>query len=94
MTIPHRSRAHFQHLVQGSCSDGPAEAHHSGASRTYYIKPMDGAVAVIFPIRFRGVRDIAIGTTFLQEFVEARRMPALGKSPECSYGQVSAERNP
>ena len=81
-------RTHFQHLIEDSCSgSGPVEAYFSG-SRVYFIKPLDNAVLVCFPVHFSLPDDIAIGKTFLEQFTEARKKPALGMSPSCSYEQV------
>ncbi|XP_022158275.1 uncharacterized protein LOC111024802 isoform X2 [Momordica charantia] len=42
-------------------------------------------VTVVFPMRFKDSIDIALATSFLQEFVEARRTAGLNNAPPCSW---------
>ncbi|KAL0389185.1 UNVERIFIED_CONTAM: Actin-related protein 2/3 complex subunitA, partial [Sesamum calycinum] len=42
-------------------------------------------VTVIFPMRFKDSIDTVLATSFLQEFVEARRTAGLGNAPPCLW---------
>uniref|UniRef100_A0A6N2JWY0 Arp2/3 complex 34 kDa subunit n=1 Tax=Salix viminalis TaxID=40686 RepID=A0A6N2JWY0_SALVM len=42
-------------------------------------------VTVVFPMRFKDSIDIAFATSFLQEFVEARRTAGLNNAPSCLW---------
>ena len=80
-------RYHFEKLVQGTCVEGLAEAQISG-SGMHFIKPEQGSLQVIFPIKFLGSLDVAIGKLFLEQLVEARKSASLGKAPICRYQEV------
>ncbi|KAL5697889.1 hypothetical protein ACHQM5_028993 [Ranunculus cassubicifolius] len=42
-------------------------------------------VTVVFPMRFSDSTDTVLATSFLQEFVEARRTPGLTNAPPCFW---------
>jgi hypothetical protein len=82
------SRVHFDALLRGCSQEGQAEAHCSGSS-IHFIKPNEGSVSVIFPIKFLNPMDVPMGVTFLEQLVEARTsISSLGKSPNCWYHKV------
>ncbi|KAL2651725.1 hypothetical protein R1flu_019853 [Riccia fluitans] len=51
----------------------------------YFIVPQAEKVTVVFPMRFKDNNDVILGTSFLQEFMEARRSPGLSTAPPCVW---------
>ncbi|KAL9266967.1 Actin-related protein [Drosera capensis] len=52
---------------------------------SFFLVPEAEKVIVIFPMRFKDSTDTILATSFLQEFVEARRTAALNNAPQCSW---------
>lgn len=52
---------------------------------SFFILPQVGKVTVVFPMRFKDSTDTVLATSFLQEFVEARRSASLNSAPPCSW---------
>ena len=52
----------------------------------FFAKRSDAeAVTIVFPMRFADAGDATLARTFLAQFAEARRAPALSTTPSCSY---------
>ncbi|WCJ42248.1 Actin-related protein 2/3 complex subunit 2A [Euphorbia peplus] len=54
-------------------------------NESFFLLPQTEKVTVVFPMRFSDSIDIALATSFLQEFVEARRVAGLNSAPPCSW---------
>ncbi|CAN6483606.1 unnamed protein product [Victoria cruziana] len=52
---------------------------------SFFVIPQPEKVTVIFPMRFRDPVDTVLATSFLQEFVEARRAAGLNTAPSCLW---------
>lgn len=52
---------------------------------SFFLVPQAEKVIVVYPMRFKDSIDIALATSFLQEFVEARRSSGLNSAPPCSW---------
>jgi actin related protein 2/3 complex subunit 2 len=52
---------------------------------SFFILPQVDKVIVIYPMRFKDSVDSVLATSFLQEFVEARRTAGLNNAPPCSW---------
>ncbi|XP_059656252.1 actin-related protein 2/3 complex subunit 2A [Cornus florida] len=52
---------------------------------SFFLVPQVDKVTVVFPMRFKDSIDTVLATSFLQEFVEARRTAGLSNSPSCSW---------
>ncbi|KAJ3321480.1 hypothetical protein HDV06_004149 [Boothiomyces sp. JEL0866] len=52
-----------------------------------YIKALPDRVTVIFSTEFKDETDKIYGKVFLQEFVDARRLPAIQNAPQVLYSQ-------
>ncbi|OAE19498.1 hypothetical protein AXG93_4794s1100 [Marchantia polymorpha subsp. ruderalis] len=52
---------------------------------SYFVIPQAEKVTVVFPMRFKDSNDVILGTSFLQEFMEARRSPGLSTAPPCVW---------
>ncbi|XP_052182481.1 actin-related protein 2/3 complex subunit 2A [Diospyros lotus] len=50
-----------------------------------FLVPQVDKVTVVFPMRFKDSIDTVLATSFLQEFVEARRTAGLSNAPPCSW---------
>ncbi|EFJ40594.1 actin-related protein ArpC2 [Volvox carteri f. nagariensis] len=85
LMVGHPLRQVFRALEAGSLAPGPPLVCCNTPGQVFVIKPASESVALTFPLRFSGRQDTAIGVAFLQEFVEARRGPSLGRAPTCSY---------
>jgi actin related protein 2/3 complex subunit 2 len=48
-------------------------------------------VTVAFPMRFKDSVDTILATSFLKEFVEARRAAALNTAPSCSWSPTAPQ---
>ncbi|KAM7270335.1 hypothetical protein ACFE04_029549 [Oxalis oulophora] len=57
-------------------------------NEAFFLVPMVDKVTVVFPMRFNDSVDIVLATSFLQEFVEARRTAGLNNAPSCSWSPV------
>ncbi|KAK9707325.1 hypothetical protein RND81_07G189300 [Saponaria officinalis] len=54
-------------------------------NESFFLIPQAEKVTVIFPMRFKDSTDIILATSFLQEFVEARRSTSLNSAPSCQW---------
>lgn len=54
-------------------------------TESFFLAPQAEKVTVVFPMRFKDSIDTALATSFLQEFVEARRTAGLVNAPPCSW---------
>ncbi|KAL5578369.1 hypothetical protein UlMin_020068 [Ulmus minor] len=52
---------------------------------SYFLFPQAEKVTVVFPMRFNDSIDTVLATSFLQEFVEARRTAGLNNAPLCLW---------
>jgi actin related protein 2/3 complex subunit 2 len=52
---------------------------------SFFLIPQPEKVTVVFPMRFRDSIDVVLATSFLQEFMEARRTAGLNNAPPCHY---------
>ncbi|XP_072974172.1 actin-related protein 2/3 complex subunit 2A isoform X1 [Typha angustifolia] len=54
-------------------------------NESFFISPQVDKVTIVYPMRFQDSIDIVLATSFLQEFVEARRTAALSNAPSCMW---------
>ncbi|KAI3473914.1 hypothetical protein Pfo_028108 [Paulownia fortunei] len=54
-------------------------------NESFFVVPQAEKVTVIFPMRFKDSIDTVLATSFLQEFVEARRTAGLSNAPPCLW---------
>ncbi|TQE09992.1 hypothetical protein C1H46_004414 [Malus baccata] len=54
-------------------------------NESFFLIPQVDKVTVVFPMRFKDSIDIVLATSFLQEFVEARRAAGLNSAPPCLW---------
>ncbi|GAB4829503.1 Actin- protein 2/3 complex subunit 2A [Ancistrocladus abbreviatus] len=54
-------------------------------NESFFLVPQAEKVTVIFPMRFTDSTDTIVGTSFLQELVEARRTAGLSNAPSCRW---------
>ncbi|KAL8541995.1 hypothetical protein ACS0TY_003017 [Phlomoides rotata] len=54
-------------------------------NESFFVIPRRDKVTVIFPMRFKDSIDTVLATSFLQEFVEARRTAGLNNAPPCLW---------
>ncbi|KAJ6945929.1 actin-related protein 2/3 complex subunit 2A-like isoform X1 [Populus alba x Populus x berolinensis] len=52
---------------------------------SFFLVSQPDKVTVVFPMRFKDSIDTAFATSFLQEFVEARRAAGLNNAPPCLW---------
>ncbi|KAE9597938.1 hypothetical protein Lal_00029617 [Lupinus albus] len=55
---------------------------------SFFVVPQADKVTVVYPMRFSDSIDIVLATSFLQEFVEARRTAGLNNTPHCSWSHT------
>ncbi|KAJ4828533.1 Actin- protein 2/3 complex subunit 2A [Turnera subulata] len=55
---------------------------------SFFIVPQVEKVTVVFPMRFNDSIDTALATSFLQEFVQARRAAGLNNAPPCLWSST------
>ncbi|XP_051145391.1 actin-related protein 2/3 complex subunit 2A [Andrographis paniculata] len=60
-------------------------------NESFFVVPQADKVTVIFPMRFKDSVDTVLATSFLQEFVEARRTAALSSAPLCFWSSSPPE---
>ncbi|KAK9146459.1 hypothetical protein Sjap_006362 [Stephania japonica] len=77
----------FKHLASKTVAPGldrlVALVHRPKES--FFLVPGADKVTVVFPMRFKDSVDIILATSFLQEFVEARRTAGLNNAPPCLW---------
>ncbi|KAL2478084.1 Actin-related protein 2/3 complex subunit 2A [Forsythia ovata] len=54
-------------------------------NESFFVVPQAEKVTVVFPMRFKDSIDSILATSFLQEFVDARRTAGLGNAPQCMW---------
>ncbi|KAF7801307.1 actin-related protein 2/3 complex subunit 2A [Senna tora] len=54
-------------------------------NESFFLVPQVDKVTVVYPMRFKDSIDTVLATSFLQEFVEARRTAGLNNAPPCSW---------
>ncbi|EPS57325.1 hypothetical protein M569_17493, partial [Genlisea aurea] len=54
-------------------------------NESFFVVPQVEKVTVIFPMRFKDSVDTILATSFLQEFVEAKRAPVLTNAPSVTW---------
>eukprot|EP00850_Spirogloea_muscicola_P013808 SM000095S25022 [mRNA] locus=s95:457303:468122:- [translate_table: standard] len=72
------------------CQDEPAafpERHPHTANAVIALLQSE-QVTVVFPMHFEDGDESTLAASLLQEFVEARRTPALSSAPFCSYAPL------
>ncbi|XP_068658645.1 actin-related protein 2/3 complex subunit 2A [Aristolochia californica] len=52
---------------------------------SFFVVPQADKVTLIYPMRFKDPIDIVLATSFLQEFVEARRTTGMNNAPLCQW---------
>ncbi|XP_043702744.1 actin-related protein 2/3 complex subunit 2A [Telopea speciosissima] len=52
---------------------------------SFFLVPQAEKVTLVFPMRFKDSIDTVLATSFLQEFVEARRTAGLNNAPPCLW---------
>ena len=52
---------------------------------TIWVQAFPDRVIAIFSTLFKDETDVIVGKVFLQEFVDARRLPALQNAPQVLY---------
>ncbi|KAH7440897.1 hypothetical protein KP509_03G015400 [Ceratopteris richardii] len=52
---------------------------------SFFVIPQPDKVTVVIPIRFKDSNDSVLATSFLQEFMEARRAGGLSTAPSCQW---------
>lgn len=57
-------------------------------NESFFLALQPDKVTVVYPMRFQDSIDIVLATSFLQEFVEARRTAALSNAPSCMWSPV------
>nr|KYP55054.1 putative actin-related protein 2/3 complex subunit 2 [Cajanus cajan] len=73
-------------LALVSEADGPGVVENTWRTRSgLRILALADKVTVVYPMRFHDSIDIVLATSFLQEFVEARRTAGLHNTPPCSW---------
>ncbi|AAD32938.1 T17H7.13 [Arabidopsis thaliana] len=60
-------------------------------NETFFLVPQADKVTVAFPMRFKDSVDTILATSFLKEFVEARRAAALNTAPSCSWSPTAPQ---
>ncbi|KAG9157790.1 hypothetical protein Leryth_025931 [Lithospermum erythrorhizon] len=65
-------------------TNGPVALVHR-PMESFFLIPQADKVTVIFPMQFNDSVDTTLATSFLQEFVEARRTAGLNNSPPCLW---------
>ncbi|XP_030550032.1 actin-related protein 2/3 complex subunit 2A isoform X3 [Rhodamnia argentea] len=54
-------------------------------NESFFVIPRVDKVIVVFPMRFKDSIDTVLATSFLQEFVQARRTAGLNNAPPCLW---------
>ncbi|KAI5073864.1 hypothetical protein GOP47_0011877 [Adiantum capillus-veneris] len=52
---------------------------------SFFVIPQPDKVTIVFPMRFKDSNDSVLATSFLQEFMEARRAGGLNTAPACQW---------
>ena len=95
---PRRQKASSQRQPRSSrCTTGAYNAFlpDTDARRpeeAIYISPGSDRVTVVFSTVFKDETDRIFGRVFLQEFVDARRLPAIQAAPQVLYSNREPPR--
>ncbi|RWR86421.1 actin-related protein 2/3 complex subunit 2A isoform X2 [Cinnamomum micranthum f. kanehirae] len=54
-------------------------------NESFFLVPQAEKVTIVYPMRFKDSVDVVLATSFLQEFVEARRTAGLNNAPPCQW---------
>ncbi|KAK7386608.1 hypothetical protein VNO78_26942 [Psophocarpus tetragonolobus] len=84
-------RVVFQHLAARTVAPDmdPVVALVHRPNESFFLFPQADKVTVVYPMRFNDSIDTVLATSFLQEFVEARRTAGLNNTPPCSWSLTS-----
>ncbi|MCO5557001.1 hypothetical protein L7F22_010556 [Adiantum nelumboides] len=52
---------------------------------SFFVIPQPDKVTIVFPMRFKDSNDSVLATSFLHEFMEARRAGGLNTAPSCQW---------
>lgn len=80
-------RAYLKHLASKTGAldvDGLIALVHR-PNESFFLFPQQEKVTIVYPMRFQDSVDTVLATSFLQEFVEARRAAALNNAPLCMW---------
>ncbi|EIW57791.1 actin-like protein ARPC2 [Trametes versicolor FP-101664 SS1] len=72
-------------LEAGGTGQGELMALHYRDEEVIYVQASSDRVTVIFSTTFREETDRVFGKVFLQEFVDARRLPTIQAAPQVLY---------
>ncbi|KAI9001532.1 actin-like protein ARPC2 [Trametes punicea] len=72
-------------LETGGSGKGELMALHYRDEEVIYVQASSDRVTVIFSTMFREETDRVFGKVFLQEFVDARRLPTIQSAPQVLY---------
>ncbi|KAI0749891.1 actin-like protein ARPC2 [Daedaleopsis nitida] len=72
-------------LEASGSGQGELTALHYRDEEVIYVQASSDRVTVIFSTMFREETDRVIGKVFLQEFVDARRLPTIQSAPQVLY---------
>ncbi|KAI0833731.1 actin-like protein ARPC2 [Trametes gibbosa] len=72
-------------LEAGGSGQGELMALHYRDEEVIYVQASSDRVTVIFSTMFREETDRVFGKVFLQEFVDARRLPTIQAAPQVLY---------
>ncbi|KAH9848396.1 actin-like protein ARPC2 [Lenzites betulinus] len=72
-------------LEAGGTGQGELMALHYRDEEVIYVQASSDRVTVIFSTMFREETDRVFGKVFLQEFVDARRLPTIQAAPQVLY---------
>ncbi|PIA60173.1 hypothetical protein AQUCO_00400808v1 [Aquilegia coerulea] len=80
-------RVVLKHLASKTVAPGIDElvALVHRPKESFFLLPEADKVTIVFPMRFSDSTDTVLATSFLQEFVEARRTAGLNNAPPCFW---------
>ncbi|KAI0774980.1 actin-like protein ARPC2 [Trametes elegans] len=80
-----RSFETYKQLEAAGSGQGELMALHYRDEEVIYVQASSDRVTVIFSTMFREETDRVFGKVFLQEFVDARRLPTIQAAPQVLY---------
>ena len=78
-------RRHLSLLSAEQSKRGPVEIIPYREGQSMYVKPLEDAVIIVFPMQFADENDATVATNFLQNFAETKRQANLSNAPACTY---------
>ena len=75
-------------LAEGTSAEAKTFQVPHRPNEAFFVAPKADTVTVVFPMRFKDHGDATIAHTFLQQFVEARRQPALNLAPGAAWSKT------